>query len=106
MQPAPGMCALIKDLLRKTWDAQAAKAKEATALFKKEAAQAGKEINDLVNRVITAYEKRIDEPEKKKLMLEEKAAKTKAPKHSFDKILELSFLLLTNPRKLRENGPF
>jgi hypothetical protein len=86
----------------------------ATQAFALEAEKAEKEIADLISRVmqassarvITAYETRIEELEKTKAILQEKALKTHAPKHSFDKMLELSLLFLASPYKLWSLGSF
>lgn len=114
VQPSPAVFAMVKAMVKDAWDAQAAKAKEATAVFKTQARETEKEIDELVKRVmeansarvISAYEQRIDDLEKKKLILAEKASKTKGPKHSFEKILELPLLILKNPRKLWDSGSF
>ena len=92
-------------MFKDAWEMQTANVASATQTF---APEAEKEIADLVGlvmqsssaRVITAYETRIDKLEKTKALLQEKAVKTHAPKHRFDKMLELSLLFLARPYKL------
>ncbi|MCK5375181.1 MAG: hypothetical protein KAJ40_07845 [Alphaproteobacteria bacterium] len=53
-----------------------------------------------------AYEDRIDELEKKKLIYQEKAGRTEMPKHSFEEMFELSMMLLSNPYKIWTSSQF
>ncbi len=82
--------------------------------FKQDAHKIEQEINQLLvrivdvssPRVIQAYETRIDELEKKKLILQEKAEKTDKPRYSFDELFELSMNFLSNPHKMWCSGKF
>jgi site-specific DNA recombinase len=114
IQPPRPIFDLVKAMFKDAWEAQAANAVSATQTFALEAEKVEKEIADLISRVmqassarvITAYETRIEELEKTKALLQEKALKTHAPKHSFDKMLELSMLFLASPYKLWSLGSF
>ena len=57
-------------------------------------------------RVIQAYEERIDALEHKKLIAQEKSSKTAPAPRSFDEVLELTMLILSNPQKLWAKGSF
>ncbi len=113
-EPPRSVVAVTKAMFRQAWEMQAAGAKAAVESFWQEAVKAEKEIKQLIERimeassprVIQAYEQRIDELEKQKLVLQEKGTKPAAPIHSFEQMLELTLLFLTNPYKLWQMGRF
>ena len=114
MQPSRGAFQMICAMFKDAWRIQSEKTLAAASIFKKEAQEAEKEIGQLIERimettnqrVIQAYETRIDALEKRKLLAEEKAVQTLPSKHRFNEMLELSLLLLANPYKLWKNGAF
>jgi len=114
IQPTQEISNVIQLMFRQAWDIQADKAKEYVSVYRKQLSGLEKEINQLLDRildassprVVQAYEKRIDELENQKLVLEEKLQKSTAPKHSFEEILELSVKFLTNPYKIWASGRF
>ena len=114
MQPSKSLSDMIRAMFKKAWHAQSARAEEQSRHYQTELADTEKEINQLLDRivdassprVVQAYEKRIDELEDKKLLLEEKSTKTAAPRHSFEEMLELSLTFLANPYKLWVTGRF
>lgn len=114
MQPAHGTFRMIRAMFQNAWQAQADKTIAAAQAFKQEALDAEKEIGQLIDkimkasndRVIQAYETRIGELEKRKLLAAEKTAQTLPSKHRFNEMLELSLLFLTNPYKLWTSGKF
>ncbi len=114
LQPSRNVFDMIKAMLKDAWEMQTAITINSAKAFKQDVLKVEKEINQLVERVmeatsprvIAAYETRIDELEKKKLTLQEKAEKTVTPKHSFNEMLELSLLFLVNPYKLWASGRF
>ena len=57
-------------------------------------------------RVIAAYEKRIDELERKKLVLAENAAKMAQPRANLNEMIEPSLVFLANPHKIWASGRF
>ena len=57
-------------------------------------------------RVISAYEDRIDELEKKKMVLAEKSGQKPPKQETFQEKLEPALLLLANPHKLWALGSF
>lgn len=67
-----------------------------------------KQIEQLVDRIVdshsqtavSAYERRIANLEKEKLILVEKLATGTGPKRSFEEMFELAFTFLANPWKL------
>ncbi len=114
MQPAHGTFRMICAMFKNAWQAQADKTAVAAKAFKQEAQEAEKEIGQLIekimkasnDRVIQAYEGRIEELEKRKLLAEEKASQSLPSKHRFNEMPELSLLFLANPHKLWKNGGF
>lgn len=56
--------------------------------------------------VVSAFEKRIEEDERKKLVLIEKIATGPGPKGKFEELFELALTFLGNPMNLRETGRF
>lgn len=99
-------------MFKEWWNHQNDTLEESVAHHKNEIAAIDRDITQTLERimkasnqtVIDAYEKRIEELERNKLVLVEKAAKTRAPKHSFDLILEHSLRILANPLKLWDSG--
>lgn len=57
-------------------------------------------------RVVSAFEKRIDELERRQLVLREKASKNGQPLAPFEKVFELSMRFLSNPHKIWRSGRF
>jgi site-specific DNA recombinase len=54
--------------------------------------------------VVAAYENKIAELEKQKLLLTEKMSVRETPKHTFEKLFELGLTFLANPQKLWDSG--
>lgn len=70
--------------------------------------QIGQAVDRIMNSesdvAIAAYEQRIAELEKRKLVASEKLAKGTAPKRTFEEMFELACGFLANPRKLWDSG--
>ena len=85
MQPSKAVFHVVKTMFKDAWEAQAATVKQNAVSFRREAEKAEKEIGQLVKRimdansprVIAAYESRIDELEKHKLICLESVASLK-----------------------------
>ena len=56
--------------------------------------------------VLSTYERRISELERKKLVLVEQAANTGQPKRPFDETFRTALAFLENPRKFWDSGEF
>lgn len=114
IQPPKGMFKMVAAIFKRAWDIQTTQTRQTLDAFKREARDTEKEITSLIERimeassprVIQAYEQRIDILEKQKLIAQEKAAKPPPQKERFEKMLELSLLLLANPCKIWELGQF
>ncbi|MCK4944890.1 MAG: recombinase family protein, partial [Alphaproteobacteria bacterium] len=97
LQPTKGLFQIAFAMFKDAWNAQMQKTVSIAKTFKQDAFKVEKEIGQLIKhvmdttspRVIQAYEDRIDELEKKKLIYQEKAGKTDMPKHSFEEMFEL-----------------
>ncbi len=114
LQPTKGLFQIAAAMFKDAWTAQMEKTASCAKTFKQDAQRMEKEINQLIGRVmdansprvIEAYETRIDELERKKLIYQEKAGKMYSPKHSFEEMFELSMNFLLNPHKLWGSGNF
>ncbi len=114
VQPSKGLFNVMQAMFKKAWGIQQDKADAHAKTYEKELAEAEKEINTLLDRimdassprVVQAYEKRIDELEDKKLILAEKAATKAASRYSFEEMFELSMTFLSNPQKLWHSKRF
>ena len=108
MQPTRGLFDLVRAMFGKAWSMRLAQAKAAKASWAEQEKAIGKQIEQLVDRVveassptaISAYEKRISRLEKEKLLLTEKRTRGTAPKHTFEQMFERAMLFLSNPWKL------
>ena len=113
-QPASEFFTLVRDMFKDAWDTQTERTLLDAQSCRQEIAKAEKEIGTLVKRimktdnprVISAYEDRIDELEKKKLVLAEKSTQKPPKKETFQQKLEPALLLLANPHKLWALGSF
>ena len=114
LQPSQSLYEVALAMFRNYWNTKAERAKSSVTLIKAEIEEAEQQIAKLVdrivettnNRVLNALENRIDELEKQKLILAEKAQKAARPQPTFDEILELSLNLLANPYKMWVSGDF
>jgi site-specific DNA recombinase len=114
VQPQRSVFAMVKDMFKHAWTAQTEHAAMSIQTYKQEATKTEKEIKSLIsrivatdnNRVIAAYEERIEELEKKKAILQERAAQKAPSPESFDKIIELSMAFLSSPYKLWTLGGY
>jgi site-specific DNA recombinase len=113
-EPPRSVVAVIRAMFKLAWDRQAEIAKATLQSLKQEVVKVEREIARLIERVmdasnptvIRAYEQRIGELEKQKLIWQEKASKPTAPRHSFEEMLELTLLFFANPYKLWQMGGF
>lgn len=112
MTPAPSQFSMIRALFKHGWDQRAAQAAALARSYEQEAKKLEKQIEGLLDRivdassqaVITAYEKRITELERAKLVLAEKRAGIGQRKGAFEELFELAFRFLSSPSKIWKNG--
>ena len=101
-------------MFHKRWDEAEAKAKEAKAAMRLEIAAVEKKITQLLDRivdsdsatVIGAYERKVDELERQKLVLAEKTARCGTAIKGYDETFRTAFEFLSNPWNLWEKGTF
>ena len=99
-------------MFRKAWDARAAQAKSIITSGKRETLRIEKEIDAVLDRIMSAsnatiikrYEDKVESLEREKALVAEKMANQHAPRESFDEKLELILRFLSNPWKVWETG--
>jgi len=99
-------------MFRDAWNQRSAQALEVAQAQEREAAKLDKQIATLLDRVvdassssvIAAYEKRIGELERAKLVLDEQRQKNGPRAGTFDQLFELAMSFLASPSKLWDLG--
>ena len=112
LQPTKSASRLAKAMFEFAWDMRQGRSNEIKTEIKRQIADLDSKITKLVDRVVDsdvpriveAYEKRITDMEKNKLILAEKLENGMGPKHTFEQMFELAMTFLTNPWKIWENG--
>ncbi len=112
LEPPKPLIELASAMFRDCWEQQAAKATSAVKAFKADAVKVQKSIDQLLDRivetsnpsVVQAYENKIEELERKRLLLLEKTENPARSKYTFDELFELSLKFLGNPCKLWDSG--
>lgn len=112
LQPAPALVHIATAMFRDFWNHQIERTTERSATLKETMLDAERKIEELVERivetsnprVIAAYERRIDELEREKLLLQEKASPAAQPRGTFDELFELAIGFLSNPYKIWGSG--
>ncbi len=108
MKPTKSLFQCARALFKDMWNEQLAQTANTEKSFKQQIGKLDKQIEQILDRiidsdnptVIKAYEKKISNLEKEKLLAEEKAVKNIGPRHKFEDVLELSMSFLANPQKL------
>ena len=103
---------MVKTMFRDAWDIRGAQLAQESKSYEKQIADAQKQIDVLLDRiveadnatVIKAYEKKIASLEKEKIILQENNAKPAPTTRDFSASLELSLNLLSKPCKLWESS--
>ena len=103
---------LITVMFRDAWTQQAAQAKSALKVVQEKLTDIEKDIAALLDRivastnerVVTAYEARIDKLEKEKLVIAERLHAEPAKHRPFDEVFELTLKFLSNPYNIWKNG--
>lgn len=114
LQPSENLFRVVIAMFRKYWDMNVERTISSAKSLKDDIRKTEAQIEKLVERtleatnvrVITAYEKRIDALEMKKLVLSEKASKAARPPRPLEEILELSLKFLSNPYGIWASGKF
>ena len=103
---------LVTAMFRTAWDAKRTQAKAIISSSKEEVARLEKEIETVLDRIMSAsnetiirrYEEKVEQLENRKAQMLENMVKQVEPKGTFDKKLELALRFLSNPWKLWESG--
>jgi len=103
---------VVAGLFRLRWDERAKHRKEETAALKLELAATDKKIGQFLERiveadsptVIGAYERKVEELERQKLLLAEKTTKCGTVAKGYEATFQTAFDFLANPWNLWENG--
>ncbi len=114
LEPDAKVFKIFQSMFKDCWEMFRADATESIEALRLEVINIEKKITKLVDkivdatnpRVVSAFEKRIDELEKRQLISHEKASQNGKPLASFEQMFELSFQFLSNPCKLWETGRF
>lgn len=114
LQPEPQTSALFRSMFKDCWEMFRQDAATSLQAVKTEIREVEKQITKLVDkivdasnpRVVSAFEKRIDELETRQLVLREKASQNGQPLAPFEKMFELSMRFLANPHKIWTSGRF
>lgn len=111
LTPTRRLFDLARALFRDAWDRRSAQAHESAQAVQREIAKTETQIATLLDRivdassssVIGAYEKRIAELERSKLVLDERRESAK-PSGTFDELFELAMSFLSSPSKIWTSG--
>jgi site-specific DNA recombinase len=112
LTPARELVELSSAMFRDLWDRRAKEAKEGRKALKLQAAAVDRKIDQFLDRivdadsqtVISAYERKIGELEREKLILGERIAKCGTPVRDYDETFQTAMTFLANPWNLWETG--
>lgn len=114
LRPSQELFDLVSHLCRLRWDKAVAAVKDEKATLKLKLAVVEKKIGGILERiietesgtVISAYERKVEELEREKLLLQEKTARCGTVARDYDATFRTAFEFLSNPCYLWENGTF
>lgn len=112
LQPAPSLVKVATAMLTDCWKQRLARAEEIADGFRAQADACERQISELVDRiveatnprVIKAYEDKIAEAEKRKLVMLEKASQTAKPSIPLESLIEHALRYVSAPKTLWESG--
>lgn len=112
LQPTEDLFELATAMFKHAWDQQLEQAQSIAATAKTKIADIEKQIEQLLDRVVEAsspavigaFEKRIDDLEREKLVMAEKMATSGKPVRPFDEMFELALRFLASPWKIWSSG--
>jgi site-specific DNA recombinase len=110
--PSRGLHDLMLTLFKKRWAASEAKTRERQRELKAEASVLEKKIRATLDlmlasdspTVISAFERKVEELERKRLLIEERTARCGTEAKGFDETFRTAFEFISNPWNLWENG--
>lgn len=112
LTPSPRLFELARAMFRDAWNQRDQHARAIAQMQEREAARIEKQISTLLDRivdatlssVVAAYEKRIAELERAKLLLGEQRQRVTPRAGTFDDLFELAMGFLASPSKIWEMG--
>lgn len=112
MRPSDSLFVIIKAMISDAWNQRAEQAKDLRKALRREVIKLERQIDGFLDRLvettspntIKAYERKIDQLERQKLLAPEKLENSVKPRASADQMLELAMRFFANPSKLWESG--
>ncbi len=112
VQPRRGLFQIAKAMFADAWNQRLSQSGDTRATVKREIAKIEKDVEGLLDRiveasnatVIAAYEKRISDYERQKILAEEKLAQIGRPQKAFEESFELACRFLASPCNIWESG--
>ncbi len=112
IQPPQSLMHALKAMFRHVWEARRGQAKEIVTSGQREVLRLEKEIDGVLDRIMSAsnsaiiarYEDKVEKLEHQKAIMAEKLTKQVEPKGAFEEKLELACRFLANPWNIWENG--
>ncbi len=105
LQPAPMLAEIVTAMFRDSWNQQLDQTSSRSEALKQASLDVERKIEEMIERivetsnprVIAAYERRIAELDREKLLLQEKAGAAAQPRGTFDELFELAIGFLSSP---------
>ena len=112
MQPGDTLMGMATAMFKDAWSQRLAQAKQSLIGLRQNAGKIDKQIDQLLDRiveadnprVIGAYENKIANLEKEKLLIAEKLQNQSKPRHAFEEMFELALQFLSTPWNLWASG--
>jgi site-specific DNA recombinase len=114
LSPSPHFVDLLTDMARDVWGQRSTQVLSMARTIDDRSKQLTKEITALVDRIVkstsegavTAFERRIADLERERLLLDERKRAGGKPVRTFDECFKLALEFFANPSKLWETGDF
>ena len=114
LQPTKDLIALAKTMFKNAWNQRAEQAQARVGMLKQETRAIGKQIDELLERVlqasnatvICAYEGKIETLERRRSVMIEKLEQNTVPDGRFDEFIEHALAFLANPWNLWSCGHY
>ncbi len=114
LQPTQPLLTLAKAMFKSAWDQRSAQRAQIAKLFGDEIKLVEKQIDQFLERimktdnqtVVSAYESKIAELEKSKLVAQERLENADRKPHTFSQMFEHAMMFIANPWKLWNSGDF
>lgn len=112
LQPAPALFAAAKAMFKKAWERQAGSESQIVEALRESITTTDRQIQQLLKRIVEtdnptvvgAYESKIGELERSRLLATEKLANAGKPQRSFGEMFELAMCFIANPWNLWQSG--